>query len=169
MASTRTRLAALEASFPKMERSLALEVGMDPKSLGIVFGVEPPTPVTDIPTFDPKRRRPLSPQFQERFKFASNIAVGTETWLGGKAIERTIKQASVRRYHNALRDNWEDSAPARFRDDQLSIFSVGEDPSDSLTYVVWVGDGEPQLWTYSGQSESKHADLNAKLDHELQG
>lgn len=170
MATTKARLIALNAHFPKMGRDLAAELGMELSLLGIKFGIEPPTRISDIATFDTKRRRPASPQLRDRFEFASDISLGTETWLGGDSIKKAVRMTSVRRYHKALRGDWEGSAPKRYRDDQLSVFAIGEDPSDSITYLVWrADDDEPQLWTYSGQSQSVFTDLNEKIDHELRG
>jgi hypothetical protein len=100
----------------------------------------PPVPVADLPTFDPRVRRPLSPQLRER---------------------------QIRSSHESLREHFEGSPPNMLRDDQLTLFGMldrGGGASDGVIYLSWKdGAVEPELFWMSGMSSEFYDDLHDYL------
>ncbi len=147
----RKLLVALEADFPRRKAAiekLMKEHGLD-KSVELKFTA--PEEVQTIPTFASKKIYPPTPLLKARFEYASTVQYATDTWLSVSQMQRWMRKKEVRSYHNALRENWESSAPMLFRDDQLTLLEITEGVPDSLTYLIWCHEGaEPELWFCRG-------------------
>ena len=65
----------------------------------------------------------------------------------------------------SLRDDWENSVPARLAPGQLGLFGYSLDEDTDLTLLVWETDdaAEPKLVRYFGQSERVFKHLDAFL------
>jgi hypothetical protein len=169
--ATRIRklLDAIRADFPRrkaaVEALLKQRYDMDGT---IDLTVSPPKTFRSLPTFDPTRRRRPSPMLKARFAYASTIHNGQDIWLGPAEMERWMKKREVRGYHKALRKNWENCAPMRFPDHDLTLFIVTEGVPDNLTYLVWSGGEEPEICSYVGMEGYNFKDLAALLTWELE-
>jgi len=126
--------------------------------------VAPPVPAKSLPTFHPKKRRPLTPMLRERFGFASSITLGSRTWLGPTEMAKAIADPKSREMHSTLREHWEGSAPNLHLDDRLSLFAVHAELVESRVYLVWgAPEAEPKLWLCSGMESVEFKSLQAFL------
>src|SRR5690349_16624476 len=95
----------------------------DPE-LDYIFRIDPPVPATTLPTFDKRKRRPMTPMLKERFDFASSITVRGKVWPGPEEMARLMGERRIREYHLGLREHGEGTAPNLYPDDALSLFYV---------------------------------------------
>jgi hypothetical protein len=118
----------------------------------------------ELPTFDPKVKRTLTPMLEARFRFAGTLSDDTERWLGPEDMKKLMISAKGLKNFKSFKNHWEGSAPNKFPESRVSLFGVGYIP-DNWTYLVWPASGskEPALYRYVGQEESIFADLNAFL------
>ena len=132
----------------------------DPE-LEYTLRVAPPVPAKSLPTFHPKKRRPLSPMLRERFGFVSSLALGSKTWLGPAEMAGAMADPKSREMHSTLREHWEGSAPNLYPDERLSLFVVHAELVESRVYLVWVRPkpsrscGCVPEWTRTNSSPSK--------------
>lgn len=160
----RKLLNEIRADFPRLKA--AAETLMRHKyglNDSLELTVSPPEKFRFLPTFDPNRQRRPSPMLKARFEYAGTIDHGGDTWLAPSKMERWMKKRVVRSYHKSLREHWEKSAPMLFADHDLTLFSVTEDVPDNLTYLVWKGAEEPEIWSYLGMNGHKFKNLAAYL------
>lgn len=157
-------LDAVQADFPRLkaavEALMRRQYGLDE---ALELTVSPPEKFRFLPTFDATRRRRPSPMLQARFDYAGAIDHGGDLWLAPAGMERWMKKRVVRSYHKALREHWEKSAPMRFADHDLTLFAVTEDAPDNLTYLVWRGAEEPEVWSHQGMTGRRFKNLAAYL------
>ena len=131
--------------------------------------LSPPEAATaGIPTLDPDVSRKPTPMLRARYAFAgswTNASAGQE-WLSLADMAKIPRDKKVMKHIRSHRDHWEGSAPAQFEFDRLSLFALSRDNPESHMYLVWPEQekGEPELWTYSGQSERKFKDLKAYVE-----
>jgi len=157
-------LDAIRADFPRRKKAAEQLMGR----LGIESCVElkiaPPVPVGELPTFDQGSRRRVTPMLEARFRHSGRWELGQDVWLDPAEMKAQMRTRSVARYHKALRENWQASAPMAFRDSGLTLFGVTEDVPQNLTYLVWRADGvEPEVWSYVGFDSRKFRDLEGYL------
>jgi hypothetical protein len=139
----------------------------DPE-LDYTFRIDPPVPATTLPTFDKRKRRPMTPMLRERFNFASSITVGGKIWLGSEEMVRMMGERRIREYHLALREHGEGTAPNLYPDDALSLFSVSPEFVEDRVYLVWKERApEPEFWLYSGIDSLKFKSLKGFLKWHL--
>lgn len=162
--SARQRIFALldsiKADFPR--RKKAAEDLMRQHGIGkaLDINVGEANKVTTIPTFDPNVSRQLTPMLKARFEYAGSWRMGQEIWLSASQMASAMRKKKIQRYHLALRENWEDSAPMTYSDDRLSLFEVTEGVPEDLTYLVWKTDsGEPEVWVYEGFDSHRFKNL----------
>lgn len=120
-------------------------------------------PVKAIPTFQQDTVRHPSPMLEARFRFGSTCQVGCDTWLGADEMKLWMSNPEVMTYHDSLRRLWTNSAPMLYPDEQLSLFGRTEDVPDSLIYLVWGTNVEPEIWSYSGTQQIRYPNLVAYL------
>lgn len=123
------------------------------KPLGITEGLDlrvlPPERAGELPTFDWKIFRPMTPMLRARFELAGSWQDGPTVWLAPSEMARYMGRRWVRSSHRALREHYEGSAPMRFPDNRLTLFGSTTHESEDLTYLVWAQDGqEPEVWEY---------------------
>jgi hypothetical protein len=160
----RTLLDKLKADFPRRKAAaekLMKQHGMD-QSLELKF--MPPEKVQSIPSFSNNKTYPVTPFLKARFEYAGSIDYAGEIWLSVTQMGQWMRKKAVRSYHKALRENWCESAPMLFRDEQLSLLEVTVGVPQNLTYLVWCRDNvEPQIWSYQGFDSHKFANLEEYL------
>ena len=143
-------------------RAAGLPADEDDEDLELT--VERAVPVKALATFKRGVSRPLSPMLRERFAFASTIVNSGQVWLAAKEVAKATRSRRIRGHHKARREHWEDSAPMRFEDSELSLFAMTPDAPEDVIYFVWKPEAtEPELWDYHGMSERKFKDLEAFL------
>jgi hypothetical protein len=129
------------------------------------FNVDPPElPIVSVPTLDPKTARPLSPQLRDWYAVAGTVVEGSWKYLAPSELRLTVKRRKVRGVVAAHREDWDDSAPMQFASVQLSVFAlIGDLVDGDIIYLVWpkAEAVEPEVWSYFGQSETRHKDLVA--------
>lgn len=128
---------------------------------------KPKLDVEAISTFSSERQRLLSPMLSARMEFAGTISDGSEKWLDAKEVSRQVLSKKAQKTLANLRNNWENSAPAKFHDDQISIFGISRDNFSDITLLVWEDESpgaEPKLYRYFGQSEAIFENLDAFLE-----
>ncbi|HEX8913256.1 MAG TPA: hypothetical protein VF796_12925, partial [Humisphaera sp.] len=164
-------LAALRDRFPEEKASLEQSMReQDPTYLLDNYEqvLLPPVPVTDLPTFDPQVRRPLSPQLRERFAFGSTWVRGGETWFDPAEMAARMGDPEVRSSHESLREHFEGSPPNLLRDDQLTLFGMlnrGGGSNDGVIYLSWKdGAEEPEVFWMSGMNSDFYDDLRGYLE-----
>jgi len=145
-------------------RDVKRSIDLPDPELEYTFRIDPPIPATTLPTFDRKKRRPLSPMLRERFAFASSLALGFETWLGPAEMADAMAEAKSREIHATMREHWEGSAPNLCPDDRLSLFAIDSELVESRVYLVWGENAaEPKLWKCSGMDSHEFKSLEAFL------
>jgi hypothetical protein len=119
----------------------------------------------NLPTFDPKVTRPISPMLLARFRFAGAIYDSGEKWLDVKDMRKAVTNAKVLKHFNSRKEYWENSAPSRFATSQLSLFAIEPGAEENQTYLVWPSEKtiEPEIHRYVDHSEHIFKDLNAFL------
>lgn len=132
-----------------------------------VMKAEPGTSM--LPTFDPRKERGVSPMLAARMSYAGTISDNLEKWLSVREISKQINSKKIRKVFDSLKNHWVNSAPAIFREDQISIFGISRGNENDITFLVWnqEDEQEPQIFRYFGQSESIFANLNAFLEWTL--
>ncbi|BDR57642.1 hypothetical protein [Xylocopilactobacillus apicola] len=120
--------------------------------------------IDKIPTLDIAVYQKVSPQLNERFLYADSWEDIGETFLNVEEMIELVGKPHFKSWVTSMRDNWEDSAPAIYPDEQLSVISVMSEDEGDYTLAVWDKPLEPEIWRYSGQSEQKFKDLLAWLD-----
>lgn len=140
-----------------------LDAGAIERSLAVRLA-KPDPGWTTLPTFDPTVSRPLSPMLAQRMAYAGTIRDGFEKWLGPKDMQKAMRTRKVLASFEDLEAHWLNSAPARLRRDQLTLFALGDEPG-SVTFLAWPHDAvdEPGVVRYHGQSERVFRNLNAFL------
>ena len=174
MTTTSKTLQLLQAwvqSAPKRTEKvvkLLADSGIDAEELEkeLALKIAKPEPASaTIPTFDPAIKRPCSPMLAERLRFAGNIGDANEKWPGLKDMQKAMATKRLQGAIKSLRDDWENSAPARLAPGQLGLFGYSMDEDTDLTLLVWETDdaAEPKLVRYFGQSERVFKHLDAFL------
>ena len=152
MTQTKELLNQLVSNFPRrkaeLERLLE-QMGIEEPQQ---FTVEKPQPLSAMPTFKQKTKRSLSPMLKERFVCFGTFIQGPEIWLSGQELEQAIASDEILSLHEALRNNWENSLPARFEDDELSIFGYTPGVFDEAVYLAWTEAIEPIVAEYKSTS-----------------
>ena len=129
----------------------------------VEFSVDKPKAVHRLPCIG-RNSRTLSKMLQERFAFAGTVVLGKEKWLDTKGMKLVASNPGFKSLHLSLREHWEGSAPMQFSDDKLSIFSATGSNPEEVTYLVWSGSDEPELWVYSGWDEHRFRDFGDYLE-----
>jgi hypothetical protein len=144
-------------------RELLLDAGLTDKEIDkqLRFSLgRPELDVANVPLLAPDKTRPLTAMLKARFNFASAIHDVSEHFLSLKEMSAFSKKQKFKKIFKAQAEHWEGSAPATVPLERLSLFSVSSLDDGDLTYLVWpVKKGEPQVWKYAGQSETKYTDL----------
>jgi hypothetical protein len=122
---------------------------------------------TEIPTLKPGAYRKPTPQVFARFQFAGtwiNAGIG-HTWLSVSDMEAAWKNRQILEQVHICQKFWEDSAPAKFEWNRLSLFGI-EPNEHEETYLVWSEDEskEPEIYLYSGHEERRFKDLQSYLE-----
>jgi hypothetical protein len=160
----RTLLDALKTDFPRLKEEVEKQLKGYGIEESVSLEIEPAEPVQTIPTFRPGRDRQVSPMLKARYDYAGAWNWAGDLWLAASEMPRRMRSRSVKSYHRALRENWEDSAPMLFRDERLSLFGVSDGVPDNLTYLVWgESEAEPELWRYAGLESHRFKDLSEFL------
>jgi hypothetical protein len=140
------------------------------RDLGFTLRVAPPVEVKSLPTFDPRKKRPLSPMLRERFAFASSLTVGFRTWLAPGEMAKAMADRRVLMTHRAMREHWEGSAPNLYPDDALTLFTHDPELPEDPTYLVWKDpDREPEVWEYHSQDSTRFKSLKTFLRWHAEG
>lgn len=127
--------------------------------------IKPAERVSALPTFSKGVRCPITPMLKARFDFAGSWNNGGDIWLSPSEMERWMNKKSVLVHHRALREEWDESAPMLFPDDRLTLYAVTQGVPENLTYLVWGKQGgEPEVWSYVGQSAERFSDLEQYLN-----
>lgn len=136
-----------------IEKELAIKVAKPDKEL------------TGIPTFDPSRSQAFSPMLKARMEYAGTISDGTERWLGIKDMQKSMSSKRILRVFASLKENWENSAPARLDSSRLALFGFSPDRVEDLTLLAWEKDfqQEPRVVRYSGHNEQVFKNLDEFL------
>jgi hypothetical protein len=123
--------------------------------------------LSDVAVFQAGTRRPLSPMLTARFSFAGAIHDLSGHMLSISDIDQILGKKRLKAVVDSHRQHWEGSAPATVPPDRLSVFSISNLDDDDLTYLVWANQRshEPQLWSYSGQHESRYKNLETYLEY----
>lgn len=161
-------LERLQAEFPKKRQafeSIMRQAGIDQT---ITQVIAPTVAAIQLPTFDNSIFRRPSPMLRARFEFAGTWKEGTDTWLAPDEMVDLMQRKSVRAIHKSIRAKWEGSAPMRFADSQLTLFGVTDGVPENLTYLVWVDDVEPEVWSYVGMNVHRYKTLEEFLKAQLQ-
>ena len=133
------------------------------------LAISPRESVSELPTFDRKISRQLSPMLKARFDYAGSWRMGQEIWLSATEMPSYLKRRAVRQCHRALRDQWEGSAPMVFSDRCLSLFGVTEYVPEDLVYLAWrEKEREPEVWVYEGMESHNFANLEEYLRWRLE-
>lgn len=129
----------------------------------VKFEIEAPKPVPqNIQTLDVKIFKPMSPQLRDWYSLTGTLMEGSWKYLSPEKIQSVVRAASIKTIVAAHREHWDESAPGKFQDSQLSIFGlVGSVDDGDVIYFVWpeTGGVEPELWEYFGQSETRYKDI----------
>ncbi len=121
--------------------------------------------VTEVPTLDQQVVKKVTPMLKARFEFCGhwkNPFTGV-SWYNIVEMRSAVRDRKVRKTVNELRDYWDDSAPARFENSQLSVIfsTIGES-----IFLAWEKEGkEPRVYWYRDQSEEQFKDLNDYLKY----
>ena len=136
------------------------------------FKVDPPeSPVAVLQTIDKKVTRALSPQLRDWYAISGTLIENSWKYLSPAEIRATVKGVRLKAIVASHREYWDESAPMKFVDSQLSVFAVINNLDDGdLIYFVWptTDSAEPELWEYFGQSETRYEDLGAYLEKILE-
>jgi hypothetical protein len=136
---------------------------------------EPVTPTaaepdqTRVPTLQPGRYRPLSPQLKDRFAlFGAWYEASHADWLSLTEMEDlwapTESAAAARRKNLAvIAENWQNDAVSLFKEDRISIFALSKEGTERM-YLLWFDCvDEPEVWVYDTNGEAHYRDLKAYL------
>jgi hypothetical protein len=105
-------LEQLQATFPaRQARVERLVAGLGGPRGTYQLVVSPPESAKAIATFDPRKKRQLTPMLRDRFKYAGTWHQGRESWLAVSEVPRLQQTKEVQSYHAGLRDNYDESAP----------------------------------------------------------
>ncbi|NBS91554.1 hypothetical protein EBS67_16405 [bacterium] len=141
----------IKKTFPALKEVLEAswkEGGLD-ETMDLTF--EAPSKVATLPTFDKSKSRKLTPMLKARFEYASTIKYGQDIWLDPNQMALSMADDELNIYHTSLRDHWENSAPMRFKDKDLTLFGITDGCPEDRVYLVWKNEGkEPELWSYMG-------------------
>ena len=128
----------------------------------------PEAAMRGIPTLDPDVWRKPTPVLRARYAYAGSWinASGGQEWLSLADMAKIPRDETVMKHIRSHRDHWNGSAPAQFEFGRLSLFALSRANPESHMYLVWPAKerGEPELWTYSGQSERKFKNLQAYVE-----
>lgn len=160
----RKRIFTLLNAIKADHRRLKTAIEQRFNELGIVgsydLEVSPSTPIQELPTFDQRVRRAVTPMISARFEHSGQWRRGLEIWLGPEAIAIYMGRRAIRRMHRAMRENLVGSAPMLFPDRRLTLLETSKGVPEDLTYLVWPDDiGEPEVWRYSGYDVHTSANL----------
>lgn len=111
--------------------------------------------VKAVPTFESTVWRNLSPMLATRFRFAGTIKDGPEKWLNVQEMEKAMRDPKILRVFRSLAEHWENSAPALYNRERITLFSYEIGAEENQTYLIWPESEnlEPKIYRYSGQSE----------------
>ncbi len=147
---------SIRDDFPRRKREAEALLRTLGLSEELEMRIQPPGVATSLPTFDSNVRRELTPMLRARFGYAGKWDTAHRIWLGVDDIGEAMQSGEVLLYHDALRDNWADSAPMRFPDDKLTLFGITDGVPENLIYLVWTNENaEPNVWVYEGMTEQK--------------
>lgn len=166
---TRTLIDRLVSAFPRRKaelEKLLKEMGIEEPQ---VFYASAPESFHEIPTFDGTISKLVSPMLRERFESYGTIFQGPELWLSCPQIDAAIHSEEIATLHVALRNNWEGSVPARFSDQELSIFGYTPGVFDEAVYLAWVENRkEPIVAEYKSMSVNEFLSLDDYLRWKLE-
>jgi hypothetical protein len=163
---TRSLLTAIVSDFDR-RKSEAIAMlkffGLDSE---LTYSVDLPEPIDgSICTFSKAFTQPLSAMLSERFKFASTIVRANDVWPDLNGIKLATQVKAVKLMHTAIRNHWQKSAPARYKNSELSLFGYTIDVPENLVYLAWNKDSlEPNVFVYQGQSEEIYTNLDEYLE-----
>jgi len=158
-----------KVDFPKRKATVERYLAEAGQTGAYDLAIDLPEKVTDLATFTTSTRQPLSPMLEARFEFCGTWKEGGTIWLGAREIELKTHSRPVLKTHRSLRKHWDGSASMIYRDDQLSLFGISEDLPENITYLVWIGQSEPEIWSYHGMESYKHHDFAAYLQWLIKG
>jgi hypothetical protein len=140
------------------------------KHLKLKLGRPEPT-AQAVPLVAADRSRPPSAMLRERFAFAGAMHDIAGHFLSAKEMADLSKKKRFQEIYRAQAQHWSGSAPATVPPERLSVFSVRSLDDGDLTYLVWPEreGGEPALWQYAGQSETRYAHLVDYLNYLCEG
>jgi hypothetical protein len=168
MAKIDNILKRLRDAFPR--KKLAFEASM--RAAGIEETIEQriskPKRLKYLSTFKDSVRRPMSPMLAGRFQYAGTWEEGLDIWLGADQMRAAMKRRELRTTHKSLREHWEGSAPMLYTDDQLTLFGITSGVSENVTYLVWTGRKEPEVWTYVGMNSNQYKNLAEFLESQIE-
>src|SRR5262249_54729371 len=145
-----TLLDAIKADFPRRKQEAEAYMSQRGPYDPLELEIRPPEKALCLPTFKKGVSRPVTPMLRARFAYAGTWQTGYELWLGPSDLARWLKKREVRSQRQVRREHAEDSAPALFADEQLSLFAVKKRLFEDVIYLVWAyDDGEPELWSYA--------------------
>ena len=158
----------MKETFPLVKEKtekLMKEMGLD-ETMDLTF--EAPSKVATLPTFDKSKSRKLTPMLKARFEYASTIKYGQDIWLDPNQIALSMADDELNIYHTSLRDHWENSAPMRFKDKDLTLFGITDGCPEYRVYLVWKTEGEePEVWEYFGFDENKYKNLEKFFESQV--
>lgn len=138
-----------------------------------LFKVNSPEPLPEVlQTLDAKASRPISPQLRDWYTAVGILVESSWKYLSPSAIKSTVKRAKLKEIVAAHREYWDESAPMKFPNSQLSVFALIGDLNDGdLIYLVWpkADSVEPELWEYFGQAETRYKDVCSYITSLLEG
>ena len=158
----------MKETFPSVKEKtekLMKEMGLD-ETIDLTF--EAPSKVATLPTFDKSKSRKLTPMLKARFEYASIIKSGQDIWLDPNQMALSMADDELNLYHTSLREHWENSAPMRFKDKDLTLFGITDGCPEDRVYLVWKNEGkEPEVWGYFGFDENKYKNLEKFFESQV--
>ena len=157
-------LDAIKKKFPERKRAaeeLMRKYGLDET---LEMKIEDPTVCDFIPTFSTESKKVVSKALKARFSFAGSWQMGQEIWLNPEEMKAWVKDKSILENHEAKRENWTDSAPMLYTDEQLALFGITEEVPENAIYLVWpTVSEEPEVWVYVAYDSHKFSNLEEFL------
>ena len=158
----------MKETFPLVKEKtekLMKEIGLD-ETIDLTF--EAPSKVATLPTFDKSKSRKLTPMLKARFEYASTIKSGQDIWLDPNQMALSMADDELNLYHTSLREHWENSAPMRFKDKDLTLFGITDGCPEYRVYLVWKNEGkEPELWSYMGMEVLEFKNLEKFFESQV--
>ncbi|ANF95701.1 hypothetical protein [Paenibacillus bovis] len=122
--------------------------------------IAPGIMVDHLPTLDREVQQPISSQLRERFSYAGSWQDLGEHLLDPVQMSELMHRSHFREWITGMREHRQDSAPALYPDNQLSVLSVISEQDGDYTLLIWPEEpAEPQVWRYQGQQEQQFNDL----------